>query len=450
MLGSESYVFHRRLAYDYPIIDYGKGIYLYDKNGKKYIDAASGAAVTSIGHCSSEISEEIKRLAERITYVHGSQFSTDEMESYAKELCELSKGLYNKVFFVSSGSEGIESAIKLARQYHLDNGCKQKYKLIARWPSYHGSTLGSLSLTGKAAVKNYYTPYLLDVKHINAPFCYHCPYDKAPEDCGVPCAYELNDVINRIGSDCISAFVFEPVIGSSAGVVIPPKEYYEVISTICKKNDVLMICDEIMCGFGRIGEWFACQRFGISPDITIIGKGIAGGYVPLTAIFCNDRIYNTIKKVSGLFSHGFTFENTPFSTGVGYAVLSVMKKLECVKNSGEMGIRLKKGLIDKLSSHENVGDIRGLGLFCGVEIVKDKKDRLPFERKLQISEKIVTFGMKIGINMYFATGFMPNGDGDAIIFAPPLIVKPEEVDEIVEVATKAINEILKQSKSGNL
>ncbi|MDI6891318.1 MAG: aminotransferase class III-fold pyridoxal phosphate-dependent enzyme, partial [Thermodesulfovibrionales bacterium] len=194
--------------------------------------------------------------------------------------------------------------------------------------------------------------------------------------------------------------------------------------------------------FGRVGEWFASHKFDISPDITVIGKGISGGYVPLAAVFCSDKIYNRIQELSGSFLHGFTFENTPFSTGVGYEVLKIMKKLKCIENSKEMGVRLKKGLISELSLHKNVGDIRGTGLFCAVEIVEDKDKKLPFERKLQISEKIVTFGMEIGINLYFATGFMPNGYGDAILFAPPLIVKPDEIDEIGELGAKAIKGIL--------
>jgi len=435
-------VFHRRLDYDYPVIEYGKGIYLYDKNGKKYIDAASGAAVTSIGHCFPEISEAIKVLTEKITYLHGSQFTTDTTEDYARELCSLSNDLYNRVFFVSGGSEGIETAVKLARQFHFDNGNPQKYRLIARWPSYHGSTLASLSLTGKAATRKYYVPYLLDVTHIHGPFCYHCPYDEIATDCGVPCAYELNEAINSIGADHISAFVFEPVIGASAGVVFPPHKYFDVISTICSKNNIVLISDEVMCGFGRIGEWFAAPKFGISPDITVMGKGIGGGYVPLAAIFCKDRIYNTIKEVSGSFLHGFTFENNAFSAGVGQIILSCMKNFGCVENSRDMGLRLKQGLLGQLSFHKNVGDIRGMGLFCAVEIVKDKTNRIPFDRKLQVSEKVVTFGMKAGINLYFATGFMPNGTGDAILFAPPLIVKPDEIDAIIELGTEAITEIL--------
>lgn len=437
---AESNVFHRRLDYDYPTIDHGKGMYLYDKEGKRYIDAASGAAVASIGHCSLGISESIKELAEKITYTHGAQFTTDIVEDYARDLCALSDGLYNKVFFVSGGSEGIESAVKLARQFHCNNGNPQKHKLIARWPSYHGSTLGTLSLTGKVSARAYYQPYLHDVTHVHAPFCYHCAYDEYKDgvNCNVSCAHKLNDIINQIGAERLSAFVFEPVLGASAGAVVPPKKYYDVVSKICRDNDIITIADEVMCGFGRTGRWFASQLFGLSPDITVMGKGLAGGYVPLAAVFCNDRIYNTIKRTAGSFSHGFTFENTPFGTGVGHFVLQAMKRLKCLENSRSMGLRLKLGLIDELFNHEKIGDIRGVGLFCAAEIVRDKKNKFPFNRRLQTAEKIVTFGMDIGINLYFATGFMPNGDGDAILFAPPLNIKSDEIDEIVELGIKAI------------
>lgn len=444
MLGSESSVFHRRLDYDYPTIEYGKGIYLYDKNGKKIIDAASGAAVAGLGHCFPGLAEQIGRLSEKFTYIHGSQFTTDIMEEYANDLCGLSNGLYNKVFFVGSGSEGIESAVKLARQYHCNRGNTQKYKLIARWPSYHGSTNAALSLTGKAAARKYYVPYLRDVQHIHAPLCYHCPYHERPESCNVPCAHELCNVINSIGAEYISAFVLEPVIGASAGVVIPPDKYFETVSKICRDHDIILIGDEVMCGFGRIGEWFASHRFGFSPDIAVVGKGISGGYLPLSAVFCSDNVYGTIKEKSGAFLHGFTFENTPFSCGIGSLVLSVMKEGNCVKNSAEMGKRLKEGLQKELLSHRHVGDIRGAGLFCAVEIVKDKSSRLSFERNLHISEDIVTYGMSIGINLYFATGFLPDGTGDAIMFAPPLIVSASEVDEIVITGTKAIMPIIEK------
>ena len=295
-MSTKSNVFHRRLDYDYPIIERGKGIYLYDKKGKKYIDAASGAAVASIGHCMPEIAESIKKLAEKITYTHGAQFTTDIMEKYASDLCSLSAGRYSKVFFVSGGSEGIESAVKLARQFHCNNGNSLKKKIISRWPSYHGSTIGALSLTGKASVRAYYMPYLHKVTHMHAPFCYHCPFDDSVEYCNVPCAYELARIVNRIGAEHISAFVFEPVIGASAGAVVPLKKYYDIISRICRDNDIITIADEVMCGFGRIGRWFASQYFGMSPDITVMAKGLAGGYVPLDAVYCNDRIYDTIKK----------------------------------------------------------------------------------------------------------------------------------------------------------
>lgn len=436
---SKSYIFHRRLDYSYPVITHGKGIYLYDQSGKKYIDACGGALVANIGHGIKEVADEIKELAGKYSYLHGSQFTTRNMEKYGEELSKIApRGM--KVFFVSGGSEAIESAVKLAKQYHYDLGSKGKYKVIRRDPAYHGSTILSLSLTSKQSMRKPQSQYLLKFPSIPAPFCYRCPFNKSYPGCKLKCAWELERVIKKEGAKTVSAFIAEPVIGTSAGMVVPPHEYLSIVQKICRKYNVLLILDEILTGFGRTGKWFACQHWNCSPDILTVGKGISGGFVPLAAVFCKDKIVKNIKKGSGNFIHGFTYENNPFTTGVGRAVLKYVKKHNLVGQSAEKG----KYLLSKLKSFNKfdiVGDVRGIGLAAAVEFVQDKKTKKPFPRNKHIAERIVQLAMKKGLNLYFSIGIADNIKGDAVIIAPPFIVTKKEIDKIISIFKQVILEV---------
>ncbi len=432
-------IFHRRLGFDYPRIKKGRGIYLWDSNGKKYIDAVGGAIVANLGHGIKEIAKDMERLASRFSYLHGAQFITDDMEQYAKELCQVAPKNLSKVLFVTGGSEGIETAIKLAKQYHYDTQNKKKYQVIRRAPAYHGNTLLALSLTSKEGMRRPQQEYLLDFPAIPAPYCYRCPFGKNYPSCGLLCAKALETAIKKEGPENVSAFIAEPVIGASIGAVVPPKEYFPLISKICKKYNVLLVMDEVMAGFGRTGKWFACQHWNFEPDIVVVSKGIAGGFAPLTAVFCTEKILQGIKNGSGNFSHGFTFENNPFLMGVGYAVLKYIKKNNLVRASEQKGKYLLKKL-QELKSLDIVGDARGLGLMTALEFVEDKKTKKPFARKQMLSEKIVQAAMKKGLNLYFAVGFVKGGDGDAIMVAPPYNVSFKEIDLIVKIFKEAIIE----------
>ncbi len=437
---SKSHVFHRRLDYSYPVITHGRGIYLYDKAGKKYIDAVGGAIVVNIGHGVKEIAEEISKLAKRFSYLHGSQFISADMEGYAKELSEIAPRGLNKAFFVSGGSEANESAIKLANQYHYDSGNKRKYKVIYRRPAYHGNTILTLSLSSRINIRKPQLPLLLKFPHIPAPFCYRCPFNKSHPACNLKCAWELERVIKKEGPENVSAFIAEPVIGASAGAVVPPPEYFSIIRKICNKYNVLLILDEIMTGFGRTGKWFACQYWNCVPDILTVGKGISGGFVPLAAIFCKDKIVKTIKKGSGNFLHGFTYENNPFTAGVGRAVLKYVKKYNLVSKSAKKG----KYLLSKLrafTKFEIVGDVRGIGLVTAVEFVESKETKKPFSRDKHIAEKIVQAALKKGLNLYFSIGFVDGIKGEAVMVAPPFIVTKKEIDKIVDIFEESILEI---------
>ncbi len=440
---NKSFVFHRRLNYNYPIITHGKGIYLFDKEGKKYIDASGGALVANLGHGLSEIAKEIGKLAKRFSYLHGSQFTTQEMEDYAKELCGVVPEKLRKVFFVSGGSEAVESAVKLARQYHYDKGNKEKYLIIGRKPAYHGSTILPLSLASRESHRLPYLPLLFNFPIISAPFCYHCPFGKAYPQCNLQCAYQLEKTIKKIGPEKISAFIVEPIIGASAGAVVPPKEYFSIIREICDKYNVLLILDEVMTGFGRTGKWFAFLHWNFLPDIVVTSKGIAAGLVPFAAVFCQKKIVQAIKNGSGNFVHGFTFENNPLTTGTARAVLKYVKERNLVVQSAKMGEYLSLRL-KTLSDIPMVGDIRGMGLMMAVEFVENKETKKLFSRKMQVSEKIVQQAMKRGLNLYFATGFVDglNGvEGDAVMVAPPFIVSKKEIDKIVDIFRESILEV---------
>lgn len=435
-------IFHRRLNYKYPLATHGKGIYIFDENGKKYIDGTGGAVVCNIGHGVKELALAAQKLASKFTYLHGSQFSTENMEAYARELCVVAPRGLSRVFFVSGGSEAVESAIKLAKQYHFDSGDRKRYKVISRKPAYHGATILTVSISTKPSMREPQAPVLFDMPVIPAPFCYRCPFNKSYPGCGLKCAWSLEEKIKEEGPENISAFIAEPVIGASAGAVVPPRGYFSIIRKICDKYGIILILDEVMAGFGRTGKWFASQHFGVLPDISIVGKGIGGGLVPLAAVFCQEKILKTIRNGSGNFIHGFTFENNPFTTGIGREVMKYMKNHDLVAKAASRGKYLLKKLRD-LEEIDIVGDVRGLGLLTAIELVQDKKTKKPFPRKKQLSEKILQAAMRKGLNLYFAVGFTPEREGDSVMIAPPFIVTEKEIDTIVSILRDSILEVQK-------
>lgn len=440
MMKKQSYILHRRLNYDYPVISRGKGIYLYDKNGRKYLDACGGPAVVNIGYGVKEIAQKVEKLLSNLSYLYGSQFTTEAMEKYGKELCALAPKGLNRVFFVSGGSEGVESAIKLARQYHFDSGNKAKFKIISRRPAYHGDTMLTLSLSSKQNMRKPQMPLLYNFPSIPAPYCYRCPFKETYPGCGLPCALALDRAIKKAGPKTVSSFIAEPIIGSTAAAVIPPPEYFPLVAKICRKHNVLLILDEVKVGFGRTGKWFACQHWNLAPDIVVVGKGIGGGIVPLTAVFCQEKIVKVIRAGSGSFMHSFTFMNNALQAGMGREVLNYVKKNNLVKQSEVRG----KYLLEKLSGLRGldiVGDIRGLGLMVGVELVANKKTKKPFARKLQIAEKVVQAALRRGLVLLFGVAYTEEDAGDAILVTPPFIIAKKEIDKLAEILKASILEV---------
>jgi len=440
----EGNVFYRKLDRSLPVCVKGKGIYLYDQEGNKYIDGTGGPLCVNIGHGIIEITEAAMEQAQKVAYVHGSHFTTLVIEEFAKKLSEVLPQGIDKIYFLSGGSEATEAAIKLARQYQLCLGNSQRYKVIGRWFSYHGSTIGALSMMGKPSFRKPYLPLLIDFPHIPAPYCYRCPFEKTYPQCNIQCARILEKTIELEGPETISAFIAEPIIGNTLGAVVPPKGYYQIIRDICDKFNIIFIADEVMSGYGRTGKWFAMEHWGVIPDVITMAKGISGGYIPLAAMATKKEIIDIIKKESGNFIHGHTFSHHPVSSAVGLAVLEYIKKHDLVEKSAKRGEYLIQRL-NELKEFSFVGDVRGKGLMTGVEFVKDKDSKIPFPREFKLMEKILKKCFEKGLVLYSSTTGMVDGiNGDGIMIAPPFIIEEKEIDEIINILQQVFVEIEKE------
>jgi len=436
----EGNVFYRKLDRSYPVCVKGEGIYLYDQNGKRYIDGSGSPLCVNIGHGVKEIVEAAKDQTQKVAYVHGTQFTTPVMEEYAKELVEVLPRGIDKIYFLSGGSEATEAALKLARQYQLALGNHQRYKVIGRWHSYHGSTIGAVSMCGKPSFRKPYLPLLNNFPHIPPPYCYRCPFEKIYPQCNIECAWILEKVIELEDPETISAFIAEPIIGATIGAVVPPKEYYPIIRDICNKFDLLFIADEVMSGFGRTGKWFAINHWDIIPDIITMGKGISSGYIPLAAMATKKEIVDVIKEGSGNFVHGHTFSHHPVSCAVGLAVLRYLKNHNLVEQSAKKGSYLLQKL-NELRKFPFVGDVRGRGLMTGIEFVKEKESKVPFHRTFHFAERILEKAFERGLVLYSSIGFVDGVNGDGIMVAPPFIIDEKEIDEIINILETIFAEV---------
>lgn len=434
-------VFYRNQNWHYPKVTHGEGIYLYDVDNNKYLDGCAGAAVSNIGHGNKEIAEMSAKQIEKIAFTHLSCFTTDEIEECSKKISKLTPGDLNHVYLVSGGSEAVETAWKLARQYFVERDKNTtKWKIISRWNSFHGNTLGALSITGITGRRNIYDPMLANFAKINQAYCYRCPYGSEYPKCKMACAYELESTITRIGANNIMAFVAEPIIGSAAPGVNPPKEYFKIIREICDKYDVLMIIDEVMSGFGRTGKNFAIEHYGVVPDILTVAKGISCGYSPLGAAITNDKIFNTIMiEGSGEFVHGHTYGGNPLSASVASCVLDICEKGNFYENARIQGEYLKTKL-EKLYEYPIVGDIRGLGLMLGIEFVQDQKTKKPFNKSVNVKNLIMNNCFKHGLIVYPGGGSIDGNSGDHILISPPLNITRQEIDELFDLLEKGIRD----------
>ncbi|OIQ00516.1 aspartate aminotransferase family protein, partial [Candidatus Wirthbacteria bacterium CG2_30_54_11] len=413
-------VFPRNFKSEYPVIVRGEGVYLYDEQGNRYLDSCAGAAVANIGHGNAEVAEVLGRQASQIAYLHSSRFTSQPALDLATKVAKWTPGDLKYTYFVSGGSEAVETALKMARQYFVErDGRTSKYKIISRWVSFHGNTLGALSVTGKPGLRKIYDPMLIPFPHTHSVHCARCESGMKRESCSLECAQALETTIKREGSENIAAFIAEPVVGSAAPGACPREEYYRVVREICDRYDILFIADEVMNGFGRTGRNFGIDHFAVVPDLMTIAKGISSGYTPLGGVVASERVAEVFKKGSGRFSHGFTYVGNPLSCAVGCKVLEIMERDHLVDNSRLMGELLLKRLREELASHPLIGDIRGLGLQLGVDFVKDKKTGEPYPAAAGIGGLIGKAGLKNGINFYPGGGNYDGALGDNILLTPP-------------------------------
>ncbi len=437
---NQDHVFYRNPKKYYPQAVKGEGIYIYDDAGKRYIDGSGGAVVVSIGHGVSEIREAMLGQANAIAFTHGSQFTTKAAIDLAEKLVGIAPNGLNRVYFLSGGSEAVETSVKMARQYQADRGKPSKYKVISRWTSYHGNTLGALALSGHTGRRKYYQPLIQHTPHIVPSYCYRCPFHLEPESCRLECAEDLEKTILYEGPDSVSAFIAEPVVGATAGAIVPRKGYFEKIREICDRYDILLIVDEVMTGIGRTGKNFAIDHWNTVPDMIVCAKGLAGGYSPLYALITTENIHRTIREGNGAFVHGHTYSQNPLSCSIGCAVLDYIEKHDLVTRSREMGDYLLREL-SSLNAHSIVGDIRGLGLFAAVEFVKDKAKKTPFDPKEKVNARIGARALEKGLIVYPGSGGADGIKGDHVLLAPPYIVSEEQIREIVSILDSSIKEI---------
>jgi adenosylmethionine-8-amino-7-oxononanoate aminotransferase len=418
----------------------GRGCQLWDAEGRRYLDAAGGAVVVGIGHGVESVAEAIRAQAAEVAYAHASMFISGPLEAYADELAEIVPVDDPRIYPVSGGSEAVETALKMARAYHLARG-QDRHVVIGRWGSYHGNTLAALDLGGREPLRAPYLPWLGQARHTLAPYEYRCPFPGThPRGCGARYAEALEQTILEAGSETVTAFVAEPIVGAALGAAVPPDDYWPAVVEVCRRHGVLVVADEVMTGFGRTGSWFGCDHWGVRPDILVAAKGAASGYWPLGLAVASGQVHQTI-SATGL-THGFTYSHHVVGAAAGRAVLRILRERELASAAESQGKRLRTALQARLRGHPAVGDVRGLGLLVGVELVADRPARLPFARSERVTERVLAAARQRGLLVYSSTGHAGGGDGDLLLLGPPLVISDAEVDEVVDTLGEAIEAVL--------
>ncbi len=435
-----SRAFHRRPRDPLPCAVGGAGIHIVDSDGKRYLDASGGAAVSCLGHNHPVVIESIKEQIDRLAFAHTAFFTNEPMERLAEGLiADAPKGL-DRVYFVSGGSEGIEAALKLARQYFVERGENGRRRFIARRQSYHGNTLGALAVGGNVPRRRPFEPLLIETHHISPCFAYHGRRDDETDEAyGRRVADELDAAIRALGPETVIGFVAEPVVGATAGAVPPVPGYFARIREICDEHGVLLILDEVMCGMGRTGTLFACEQDGIAPDLVVAAKGLGAGYQPIGALFVSAAIYETIVNGSGYFEHGHTYMGHATACAAALAVQRVIREDGLLDNVRRQGEALMLRLRQRFDNHPNVGDVRGRGLFVGVELVSDRASKTPFDPAARLHARVKANAMAGGLICYPGGGTIDGRHGDHVLLAPPFIVTSDDVSDIVERLGDAID-----------
>ncbi len=443
---ARSPVFRRSFRKTLPSAARGEGVYVWDTEGKRYLDFSGSAAVNLIGHGIPEVAAAMAEQATRLEFVHTSQFTTPIAEEYARELLDFAGENFRggAVYFTCGGSESVETALKLARQYQVEVGQTSRYQVLSRSQSYHGSTLGALSVSGNKRRREIYLPMVREFAHVGIPYCYRCRYDCTDgcRNCGLAYAAELEKAIEAAEGEA-AAFIFEPVSGATLGAVVPPPGYLQKIAEVCRRHCVLLIADEVMTGMGRTGKNFAIEHWDIAPDILIAAKGLSSGYAPLGAVIATKKVVDGI--ASGAFLHGFTYNAHPVSMAAGRAVLQHLQRQKLVLASdsgrdGSIAARLERSLLTLLDL-KTVGDVRGIGLLRGVEFVSDKQNKKPFAPEYNFAGRVTSAALKRGLLVYPIQGCVDGVSGDHLLIAPPAVITAEQIDWAVEQLKGAIEEV---------
>lgn len=427
-----------------PVLERARGVYMWDTSGKRYLDGSSGAMVCNIGHSNANVLEAMRQQMEKSTFGYRLHFETEPAEQLAEETALLTPPGLDRVFFVSGGSEAVESAIKLARQYALAIGQSQRWKVISRHPSYHGCTLGALALTGYAPLTAPFDAMMRPMPKIPAPRAYLDDLDIDDPETGLHYANMLEERILAEGPETVLAFIVEPIGGASTGALVPPAGYMERIRKICDTYGVLLIHDEVMSGGGRSGRFFGSEHWGAAPDIIAISKGFGGGYVPLGATIAHQRIIEAVLEAGG-FAHGFTYAGNPLACAAGLAVLSEIQSQSLIENAATKGAMLKSRLVDLMSRYPFIGDVRGLGLLLAFELVANRQTMAPLPRELNAYNRLVDIAYENGLIIY-SRRTRDGYEGDHFMVCPPMIVTDQQIDEIMDGLVLSLDQFAAENK----
>jgi adenosylmethionine-8-amino-7-oxononanoate aminotransferase len=434
------HVFHRSTRSGLPTVVGGRGIELIAADGRRFIDACGGAAVSCLGHRHPVVTRAIARQAEAIAYAHTSFFTSEPAEALADRLAAAAPAGLNRVYFVDNGSAAVETALKMARQYQIERGAPGRTRVISRRQSYHGNTLGALAVSGNLGRRAPYEPFLFEASRIDPCFEYrYARPGQTAEDYGREAAAALEAEILRAGSETVMAFIAETVVGATTGAVPPAPGYLRRIREICDRHDVLLILDEVMCGAGRTGAFLACEQEGVVPDIVTLAKGLAGGYQPIGAVLCSDKIYEAFAAGTGAFVNGHTYSGHAIACAAALAVQDVIREEGLLDRVGAAGARLRERLIERFGRHRYVGDVRGRGLLMAIELVADRETKMPFDSALRMSARIKAEAFERRLLVYPGSGTVDGRQGDHVLLAPPYIVTDAEVDVIVERLGEAVD-----------
>lgn len=434
-------LFRSNLRDAQPLIVRGEGAYVFDANGGRIFDASSGGVmVANIGHAVSEVAEAMARQAGTLAYAFHGRVDNPAALALAERVTAAAPPGLDSIFFVSTGSEATETAVKLARLFHLANGSPDRHKVIGRRQSYHGSGLGSLALSGGAGVRAGYEPYLFETVRVPPAWCYRCPWGKSHPGCDIDCAGAIEAAIHEAGAETVACVIAEPVVGRSLGAAPAPPEYFRRLREICDRHGVLLIVDEVVTGFGRLGTHFGIELWGIAPDLMAVGKGISGGYAPLAGVLIHSRIADALRDGPGHGPLGYTFSGHPVACAAGLAVHDYMQRHELIERAGVLGEHLQREC-GSLLNHPLVGDVRGQGLLAGIELVADRSTRHTFAREQRVAERVAALAFERGVWLLAGSGGQTDGSGDYLVLGPPLVASEDDLRIAVDVVAGALDAV---------